>query len=66
MKNGPWLSADVQARIEPPYIPTIKVELEELHATHIINVNIQINPSQATLETYKMNMSTFNNGQPEE
>ena len=29
MKNGPWLRADVQAHIEPPTTPLIKVELEE-------------------------------------
>ena len=65
MNNEPWLSADVQACIEPPLIPLTKVKLEELHATNIIKVKIQRNPSQATLETYKMNMSTFNKGQPE-
>ena len=66
MKNVPWISADVQACIEPPLIPLIKVELEELHATHIIRVEIQINPSQATPERYKLNISTYHNGKLEE
>ena len=52
MKNGQCLSANVQAHIEPPPIPLIKVEPEELHATHIIKVEVWIKPSQAALETY--------------
>ena len=66
MKNGPWLRSNVQACIETPQIPLIKVDLQELHATNIIKVKIQRTPSQATSETYKMNMSTFNEGQQEE
>ena len=66
MKNGPWISAYVQACIETHKTPLIKAELEELHATHIIKVNIRRNPSQATSETYNMNISTFDDGQPEE
>ena len=42
------------------------MELEELPATRIIKVKIQRKPSQAMLKTYKMNMSTFDNSQPEE
>ena len=56
MNNVPWISADVQARIEPPSISLIRVELEELHATHIIKADIWRNHSQATPEKYKMNM----------
>ena len=66
MKNGPWISADVQACIEPPTIPLIKKEWEELHATDIIKVKIRRNPSQAKSETYNMNTYTFDNVQPEE
>ena len=33
---------------------------------HIIKVKVWRNPSQAALETYKINISTFNDGQPEE
>ena len=47
MKNGTWLSTDVQSQIEPPPIPLIKAELEEQKATNIIKVNIWRNPSRA-------------------
>ena len=66
MNNGQWLRTDVQFRIETPTITLIKVELEELHATHIIKVKNRRNPSQDALETDKINISTFNDGQPEE
>ena len=65
-KNGPWVSADVQAHIETPPRPLTNVDLEEHHRAHIIKVKIQINPSQCTSETYKINMSTFNYVQSEE
>ena len=65
MKNDPWISTDVQARIEPPPTSLIKVGLEELHATHIIKVKMRKNPSQDISETYNMNMYTFNDKQPE-
>ena len=52
--------------IEPPPITLIKLESEELHATHIIKVRVWRNPSQSASETYKINISTFNDGQPEE
>ena len=66
MHNGPWLSADVQARIETPLITLIEADLEEQKATNIIKVEIWRNLSQATLETYKFNMYNFDDGQPEE
>ena len=66
MKNGQWLGPYLKSCIETHLIPLIKVEPEELHATHIIKVKFQIHPSQATLETYKINISTFNDGQSEE
>ena len=65
MKNGQWISADVQVRIEPPPISPIKVELEELYAVHNIKVKFWRNPSQTASETYKINISTFNDGQLE-
>ena len=52
--------------MDPTPIPLAKVETEELHATHTIKVNIRRNPSQATLETYKINMSTFDGSQLDE
>ena len=66
MKNVQCLSTDVQVCIEPPPIHFIKAEMEEINATHIIKVEFWRKPSQATLETYKINISTFDNGQPEE
>ena len=65
MNNGPWISVDVQACIDPPPTPIIKMELEELKPTNITKGDIWRNPSQSTLETYKMNMSTFDDGQLE-
>ena len=63
MKNGTLLSANVQDRIGPTPTPLIKVELEEFNTTQIIKVKIRKKASQATPETYKMNMSTFDYGQ---
>ena len=65
MKNVQWISADVQAHIQLPPIPLIKVETEELNATHIIKIKVQRKPSQAILETYKITMSIFDNIQPD-
>ena len=65
-KNVPWVTTYVQSRIYPPPTPLIKVELYELHTTHIINVKMRRNTSQAISETYNINMSTFDDGQPEE
>ena len=62
---GPWLSADIQAQIEPPLIPLIKAELEEHKSSNTTKVDIRIKFSQIVSETYKVNMCTFNNGQPE-
>ena len=62
--SGLWLSADIQAQIDPPPTPLIKAELEEQKATNIIKVEIQRNPSQAAPENYKVNTPTLNNGQP--
>ena len=63
MKNGPWISAGVQAWMDPPLIPLMKVELEEHCATHIIKFKIQINPSQAMSETNNKKISTLDKGQ---
>ena len=62
--GGPWLNADIQARIEPPLVPLTKAELEEKKSKNIIKVKIWRNPSQATSETYKFNMSTFDDDKP--
>ena len=60
------LSTDVQALIEPPPIPLIKVDLEEERASNIIKVKMRRNPALAASETYELKMATFENGQPEE
>ena len=56
----------MQARIKPPPIPLVKLELEDERAIHIINVKMQRKPSLEASETYKINMNTFNDGQTEE
>ena len=64
MKNLGWLSADMQARIDPPPIPLLKVEVGGDRTTHIIKVNMWRNSSSAASETYNVNMNTFDDGQP--
>lgn len=63
--NGQWLSADVQAYIEPPESPLIKVEPEEIRKKHY-QVRILEKPLTTASETCKINKSTFDYGQPEE
>ena len=63
--NGPCISAEIQAQIEPPLIPLIKAELEEQKATNIIKANIWRNPLQAASVTYTFNMYIFNDVQLE-
>ena len=57
-----WLSADVQACIDPPSITLIKVEIEYEQAKNIIKVGMLSNPAIDASETYKLKMSTFDNG----
>ena len=67
MKNVvTWLSADIQARIKPPPIPIIKLEVDDERTTNIIKVKMRRNPSSAASKTYSINMNTFDYGQPEE
>ena len=66
MRNIKWLKPDVQVCIEPPPTPLVNMEAKEMHATYIIKVEVWINPSQSTSETYKINISTLEYGQPEE
>ena len=63
--NPNWLSADVQARIEPPSFPLIKAELEEEKLSDIIKIKIHREPASSTSETYKLKISTFEKGKPE-
>ena len=66
MNNVGCISSDMQARIEPPPILLIKLEVDDNRKTHIIKVKMQRNPSSATSETYNVNMNTFDDDQPEE
>ena len=65
-QNDNWLSPYVHTYIEPLPIPLIKVELEEEHVSNIIKVKMWRNPTPDTSDTYNINMSTFEDGQPEE
>ena len=44
MNNGPWISTDMQARIKPPPITLVRLDLEDEHEIHIIRVKILGNP----------------------
>ena len=66
MKNvGTWPSYDMQARIKPPPIPLIKLEVDYDRTTHITKVKMRRNPSSVAYETYNVNMNTFDDGQQE-
>ena len=60
------LSTDVQALIEPPPIPLIKVDLEEERASNIIKVKMRRKLTSAMSETHNLNLSMFEDVQPEE
>ena len=55
----------MQARIEPPPIPLIKLEVDDDCTAHIIKFNMRRNPSSAASEIYNVNMNMFDDGQPE-
>ena len=61
-----WLSSEVQARIEPPSIPLIKKKTDNMIGCDIIKINMRRNLSDADSEMYKLNIVTFEHGQPEE
>ena len=61
-----WISAEVQARIEPPPIPLIKKEPPESNEYAIIKIKMHQNPLDAASETYTLKIVTFEHGQPEE
>ena len=65
MDNMGWIISDLQAHIDPPPIPPIKLEVDYDHTTQIIKVKMRRNPSSAASETYNVNMNTFDDGQPE-
>ena len=62
---GIWISADMQARIDPPPIPLIKLEVDDDRTTHIIKVKMRRNPSSVASKTYNININMFDDGQPE-
>ena len=61
MKNytPAWLSAELQARIEPPLITMIKKETEGVITCDIINIKMRRNPSDVDSETYELKITTF-------
>ena len=61
-----WLSAEVQARIEPPLIPLIKKYPKEVNEYDIINIKMRQNPSDVASEIYELKIVTFKHVQPEE
>ena len=66
MKMLPWISTYLQAWIDTPSVPLIKVKLEEMHATHIIKVNMRINTNNPRQKHIKqtclsLTMSNQNN-----
>ena len=63
---GIRINAEIQARIEPPPTPLIKLEVDDDCTTHIIKVNMRRNQLSAASVKYNVNMNTFNDGQPEE
>ena len=56
----------MQARIETPRVPLVKLKLEDERTTRIIKFKMQRNSSSAASETYNINMTTFNDSKPEE
>ena len=65
MNNLGWIRSDMQARIDPPPIPLVKLVLDYDRTTHIIKVKMRINPSSAISETYNVNMKMFGDVQLE-
>ena len=56
----------MQAQIEPPPIPRIKNEIDDVSECEIIKIKIHQNLSDANLEMYELNIEMFEHGQPEE
>ena len=55
----------MQARIDPPHILLIKVEVGDDLKTHIIKVKMRRNPLLESFEMHNFNMNTFGDGQPD-
>ena len=58
-QNSNWVSADLQARIDPPNILLVDVEPEYQLASKIIKVEMWRKLATATSEKYNINMYTF-------
>ena len=54
--NPNWLSAYVQAQMQPPPIPLSEKEDTEDCQTNIVKVKMRCNTESATSETYELNM----------
>ena len=61
-----WISVEEQAQIEPPPIPLVKKEPDEVNDYDIVNINMHQNPSDADSETYKLKIVAFEHSQLEE
>ena len=59
-----WLSAEVQARIEPPPTPIASPKEFKERACNTIKVKRRRNPTSAGSETYEFKMTIFENGKP--
>ena len=66
LRNNKWLNTDVQARIDPPKTPLLKVTTGKTEETHIIKNKMHQNPVSATYETHNLKVQKFENGEPEE
>ena len=56
----------MQACIDPPPTPLIKLEVDDEFTNHIIKVKMRRNPSLAASKTYNINMNMFDDVQPGE
>ena len=66
LRNPNWLSSDVQSHIDPPQIPLNRAAPENTKECDIIKIKMCRDPASATLETYELKISTFDNGKPVE
>ena len=62
--NPNWLSEDVQARIETPPIPLNRMVAETVKECDITRIKMHHDPAATDSETYKLNISMFNNVKP--
>ena len=65
LRNPNWLSADVQAHIEPPPIPLNRAAADTVKECDIIKIKMRRDPASATSDMYKLKIEMFENGKPE-